>query len=104
LGPREKLFFGVVPTRKKCVKSCVGGVYGRPFLRAFRGGALFAKSQRPQLSLSGTKNFSNTHQPPLGPKAKRIREKLMGRAGFYTEIFFPKFENYFKTDFSRAEV
>jgi hypothetical protein len=31
----------------------------------------------------------------LGP-----REKLLGRAAFYREIFFPKLENGFKTGFS----
>jgi hypothetical protein len=28
------------------------------------------------------------------------RERLLGRAGFYREIFFPKLENGFKTGFS----
>jgi hypothetical protein len=32
------------------------------------------------------------------------REKLLGRTGFYIEIFFPKFENDFKTGFSRVKV
>ena len=30
--------------------------------------------------------------------------KLLGRVGFYIEIFFPKSENDFKCDFSRAQV
>jgi hypothetical protein len=30
--------------------------------------------------------------------------KFLGRAGFYIEIFFPEFENDFKTGFSGAEV
>ena len=30
--------------------------------------------------------------------------KLLGRAGFYIEIFFPKSENDFKCDFLRVEV
>ena len=30
--------------------------------------------------------------------------KLLGRVGFYIEIFFPKSENDFKCDFSRAKV
>jgi hypothetical protein len=40
-----------------------------------------------------------TSQALLGP-----REKLLGGAGFYVEIFFPKPENGLKHGFSRAKV
>jgi hypothetical protein len=42
---------------------------------------------------------SKTSQISLGP-----REKLLGRAGLVLWIFFPKSENDFECDFSRAKV
>jgi hypothetical protein len=44
-------------------------------------------------------NFSKTHQTHLGP-----REKLLGRAGFHTEVSSSKPENDFKTGFLGAKV
>jgi hypothetical protein len=45
------------------------------------------------------KIFKNSPNP-FGTK----RKKFLGRAGFHIEIFFPKFENGFKTGFSRTGV
>jgi hypothetical protein len=42
---------------------------------------------------------SKTSQISLGP-----REKLLGRAGLVLQIFFPKSENDFECDFSRAKA
>jgi hypothetical protein len=50
---------------------------------------------------SKTQNFPKTPPNPLGFGTEG---KVVGRVDFYQEIFFLKSENYFKPDFSRAEV
>ena len=41
---------------------------------------------------------------PVSDSSRTFEEKLMGGAGFHTEIFFIKSESDFKPDFSRVKV